>query len=581
MPLLAEIANAQPSFQNLLCSPKVQRPFHNKLASISFAFSNEQRAPYAWKSLEKLKKANLNVGRLEFGRSRLLIKAVATLEPRQLAANEDKCMGSKNSELGVNPNPPGIKSESSKEKSTELDDREKLRRIRISKANKGNTPWNKGRKHSPETLQRIRERTRLAMQNPKVKMKLVNLGHAQSEETKLKIGVGVRMGWKKRREKETKQETCLFEWQNLIAEASRQGYIGEEELQWNSYRILDEQLKEEWLESVEQRKKVPKTSGNRRAPKSLEQRRKITETISAKWNDPEYRSRVCTALAKYHGTEPGTERKPRKRPPDGTQAARRSSTKKKANDISLNTDNKVLNQQARLKRSKYPIYKDPFVRSKLEMIKNIRAQRAADETKQTEAIERARLLIAEAEKAAKALEVAATKSPSAQASLAETRKLIAEAIQSLESIEKQQITESSVASTEDEKEAGTAFEVPNQSDVSQVNGHNTSASSDYKFSDDFRRFSLQKLLNGDQELKPTTSNGCASFPFGFGNQVMLAGSTNQSGETERGHSSEYKPDAFPTMVGIESIKEEKPTRPVTVTRKWIRGRLVEVVEETQ
>lgn len=49
-----------------------------------------------------------------------------------------------------------------------LDESEKLRRFRISKANKGNTPWNKGRKHSPETLQKIKERTRLAMQNPKV-----------------------------------------------------------------------------------------------------------------------------------------------------------------------------------------------------------------------------------------------------------------------------------------------------------------------------------------------------------------------------------------------------------------------------
>lgn len=33
--------------------------------------------------------------------------------------------------------------------SVELDEKERLRRNRISKANKGNTPWNKGRRHSP------------------------------------------------------------------------------------------------------------------------------------------------------------------------------------------------------------------------------------------------------------------------------------------------------------------------------------------------------------------------------------------------------------------------------------------------
>lgn len=96
----------------------------------------------------------------------------------------------------------------------------------------------------------------------------------------------MRNGWNKRRERLTLQETCHFDWQNLIAEASRRGLAGEEELQWDSYKILDEQLEREWLESVEQRKRAPRPKGSKRAPKSAEQKKKISEAIAAKWSDP-------------------------------------------------------------------------------------------------------------------------------------------------------------------------------------------------------------------------------------------------------------------------------------------------------
>ncbi|CAL5381697.1 unnamed protein product [Camellia sinensis] len=291
----------------------------------------------------------------------------------------------------------------------------------------------------------LQAKNKISLTQPmQVKMKLVNLGHAQSEETRMKIGNGVRMGWERCREKLKLQETCYFEWQNLIAEASRKGFVGEEEKQWDSYKILDEQLEQEWLESVEQSRKMARLKGSKRAPNSLEQRRKISEAISAKWADPArayvafsaenaYRDRVCTALYKYHDTPVGAERKRKRRPSSERQPRTQNPTKKKANDTDNSTGNVTESQKRRTRlRSNMPLFKDPLASSKLEMIKNIRAERAAAENKKTEAIERAKLLKAEAEKAAKALEAAATKSPLAQVSLIETRNLIAKAIQSIE-----------------------------------------------------------------------------------------------------------------------------------------------------
>ncbi|XVE51771.1 hypothetical protein DITRI_Ditri02bG0067700 [Diplodiscus trichospermus] len=274
-----------------------------------------------WKSSQLPTRINFHVGHQESQGGNLQIRAVATLEPKCSVPKED---GHIKLQLGGDSSPSSTQLESLKsgDSDEKLDEGEKLRRMRISKANKGNTPWNKGRKHSAETLQRIRERTRLAMQNPK-----------------------------------------------------------------------------------------------------------------------EYRDRVCSGLAKYHGTPSGAERKPKKKPTAGTQS-KQIPSKRKASDTNYSSTSETISgiERLRLQRRNKPLYKDPMASSKLEMLKNIRAQRAAEESKKTEAVERARLLIAEAEKAAKTLEVAAVKSPVARASLIKTKKLIEEAIQSIESIERGQVT---------------------------------------------------------------------------------------------------------------------------------------------
>lgn len=580
MPLL-EIATAQPNFQNHLGALGAQAFVHGRLFSSSFAFGNDKRLA-SWKLSNAPKKNHIEPHPPKF-----VVKAVATLEYKCSVLNEDERLSRKSSQMATVSSSSGARLGSSEEDEMELDEREKLRRMRISKANKGNTPWNKGRKHSAETLQRIKERTRLAMQNPKVKMKLINLGHAQSEKTRKKIGVGVRMGWQRRREKLMGQETCYHQWQNLIAEASRKGYVGEEELRWHSYDILNEQLAREWLESIEQRKSMPRPKGSKRAPKSPEQRRKIAEAIAAKWTDPQYRERVYSGLAKYHGTPVGVERKPRRRPADtgSTRAKKGSPSQRKSSDID-NTprqDPQSQIQKLRLKRRKTPLFKDPLASSKLEMIKSIRARRAAQETNKTEAIERARLLIAEAERAAKALEVAAMKSPIARASLAETRKLIAEAIQSIESIETGSMPSADNGSYPSAAlpdpinhiEEETATVSGNRQNRRKVNGSQvkTWENSDGDF--DFRGFGLPDVLDEEGELDPIDLD---FVPLDLEARMDHSGERHDMPEPNGLAEGESRTSPNGTKTNVQSMGSESCSKPIAATKKWVRGRLVEVAD---
>ena len=80
----------------------------------------------------------------------LVIKAVATLQPKRLVNKSDNARsGLKTLQLGMNSSSPGVQPWLPNGDSKDLDEKERLRRSRIAKANKGNTPWNKGKKHRP------------------------------------------------------------------------------------------------------------------------------------------------------------------------------------------------------------------------------------------------------------------------------------------------------------------------------------------------------------------------------------------------------------------------------------------------
>ncbi|KAF6153968.1 hypothetical protein GIB67_041234 [Kingdonia uniflora] len=113
------------------------------------AFSNhtsEKEKASAWiQPIQITKKVNFDNETLEM-RGAFLIKAVATLEPKCLVQNEDRPEDGHSLHFGHELN--SQVSETSKDYTTRVDEGETLRRKRISKANKGNVPWNKGRKHS-------------------------------------------------------------------------------------------------------------------------------------------------------------------------------------------------------------------------------------------------------------------------------------------------------------------------------------------------------------------------------------------------------------------------------------------------
>lgn len=104
-----------------------------------------------------------------------------------------------------------------------------------------------------------------------------------------------------------------------------------------------------------------------------------------------YRDRVYSGLARYHGTPIGVEKKPRRTTSDDGQTRKRSPKKKKIDsDASANSGPKSHIQRLKKKRCGMPLYKDPLVGAKLEMLKNIRAQRATTESKKSEALTRAK-----------------------------------------------------------------------------------------------------------------------------------------------------------------------------------------------
>lgn len=123
------------------------RPLFQGNTSDISAFGKEKRLPLVLKVYTRLpSKVNLNAPR-PGARNAPIIKAVATFEPKHFVQSENAVKQDNELQLGSQSSSQTLLSTSVD--SIEMGEREISRRMKISKANKGNVPWNKGRKHSP------------------------------------------------------------------------------------------------------------------------------------------------------------------------------------------------------------------------------------------------------------------------------------------------------------------------------------------------------------------------------------------------------------------------------------------------
>lgn len=212
-------------------------------------------------------------------------------------------------------------------------------------------------------------------------------------------------------------------------------------------------------------------------------------------------------------------------------------------------------------------------------------------------------MIAEAEKAAKALEGAAKKSPVAQASLVETRKIIAEAIQSISSIDEGQRdcqTDGSISQAAPELDSPTKLELsakiedPDQIVERKVNGAQTSASSNcdllgFDFEESASRalvngaeaevqlssLSKRGIVNGKQYVYQTRPKDYNVAPALLDSVVKPSSCTEHIGDSELNGVIERANTTLLNGVKSQSSNGEKLSNLATVTKKWVRGRLVE------
>ncbi|XP_022142740.1 uncharacterized protein LOC111012783 isoform X2 [Momordica charantia] len=143
-----------------------------------------------------------------------------------------------------------------------------------------------------ETRERIKQRTIEALRDPKVRRKMSEYPRTHSDQVKVKISSSLRRVWGKRLMKKRLNETFFLSWRESIAVAAKKGGKEAEELDWDSYQKIKQEMLRQKLQRAAEKANLKETRAENAKKRKVE--RRIRKEEKGDGNGKLKRMKMCS-----------------------------------------------------------------------------------------------------------------------------------------------------------------------------------------------------------------------------------------------------------------------------------------------